>query len=87
MRSGMDRLLAHVVQVFGEARPHHAQHSANRLGTRLKVLVREGQGDLACLPAAHPRALSLGCGERLADALPGPVRCPGSGAALATAAG
>ena len=27
MRAGMDTLLAQVVQVFGEARPHHAYPS------------------------------------------------------------
>ncbi|WP_374476192.1 IS66 family insertion sequence element accessory protein TnpB [Zoogloea sp.] len=49
MRAGMDTLLAQVVQVFGEARPHHAYLFANRRGTRLKVLVDDGQGIwLAC---------------------------------------
>lgn len=44
MRSGMDRLLARVVQVFGAAQPHHAYLFANRRGTRMKVLVHDGQG-------------------------------------------
>lgn len=44
MRSGMDRLLARVVQVFGASQPHHAYVFANRRGTRLKVLVRDGFG-------------------------------------------
>jgi len=33
-----------VVQVFGEARPHHANLFTNRHSTRLKVLIHEGQG-------------------------------------------
>jgi transposase len=38
-----------VVQVFGEARPHHAYLFANRRGTRMKVLIHDGQGIwLAC---------------------------------------
>jgi len=37
------------VQVFGEARPHHAYLFANRRGTRMKVLAHGGQGIwLAC---------------------------------------
>ncbi len=49
MRAGMDTLLAQVVRVFGEARPHHAYLFANRRGTRMKVLVHDGQGIwLAC---------------------------------------
>ena len=30
MRAGMDTILAQVVRVFGEARPHHAYLFANR---------------------------------------------------------
>ena len=37
MRAGMDTLLAQVVRVFGEARPHHAYLFANWRGTRMKV--------------------------------------------------
>ena len=49
MRAGMDTILAQVVQVFGEARPHHAYLFANRRGTRMKVLIHDGQGIwLAC---------------------------------------
>lgn len=44
MRAGMDTLLSQVVQVFGEARAHHAYLFANRRGTRLKVLIHDGQG-------------------------------------------
>src|SRR3546814_3206554 len=42
MRSGMDRLLARVVEIFGASQPHHAYVFANRRGTRLKVLVCDG---------------------------------------------
>ena len=49
MRAGMDTLLAQVVRVFGEARPHQAYLFANRRGTRMKVLIHDGQGIwLAC---------------------------------------
>ena len=44
MRSGMDRLLARVVEVFGASQPYHAYVFANRRGTRLKVLVCDGFG-------------------------------------------
>ena len=49
MRAGMDTRLAQVVRVFGEARPHHAYLFANQRGTRMKVLIHDGQGIwLAC---------------------------------------
>lgn len=44
MRAGTDTLLASIVRVFGEARPHHAYLFANSRGTRLKVLVHDGIG-------------------------------------------
>lgn len=44
MRAGVRTLLAQVVAVFGEARPHHAYLFANRRGTRMKVLVHDGYG-------------------------------------------
>ncbi|HCN72549.1 MAG TPA: IS66 family insertion sequence hypothetical protein [Pusillimonas sp.] len=44
MRSGLDRLLARVVEVFGASQPHHAYVFANRRGTWLKVLVCHGFG-------------------------------------------
>ncbi|MBB5217587.1 IS66 family insertion sequence element accessory protein TnpB [Parapusillimonas granuli] len=44
MRSGIDRLLARVVEVFGASQPYHAYLFANRRGTRLKVLVCDGFG-------------------------------------------
>ena len=49
MRAGMDTILAQVVRVFGEAHPNHAYLFANRRGTRMKVLIHDGQGIwLAC---------------------------------------
>ena len=44
MRAGPDKALARVVQVFGAARLHHAYLFANQRGTRMKVLVHDGQG-------------------------------------------
>ena len=39
-----DTALAHVVRVFGAARPHHAYLFANRSSTRMKILVYDGFG-------------------------------------------
>ena len=44
MRSGADRLLAQVLEVFGEAQPHHAYLFANRRGNRLKIVLHDGYG-------------------------------------------
>ena len=44
MRAGMETVLARVVKVFGEARPHHAYLFANRRANRMKVLVHDGIG-------------------------------------------
>jgi len=44
MRAGPDKALARVVQVFGAAHLHHAYLFANARGTRMKVLVHDGQG-------------------------------------------
>jgi transposase len=44
MRAGTDTLLARIVLVFGEARPHHAYLFANQRGNRLKVLIHDGIG-------------------------------------------
>jgi transposase len=44
MRAGTDTVLGRVVQVFGEARPHHAYLFANRRANRMKVLVHDGVG-------------------------------------------
>ena len=44
MRAGADRLLAHVVQVFGAAQAHHGYLFANARATRIKLLVHDGFG-------------------------------------------
>lgn len=44
LRSGAERLLAHVVQVFGAARSHHGYLFANARRTRIKLLVHDGFG-------------------------------------------
>ena len=44
MRAGTERLLASVVQVFGQAQAHHGYLSANARATRIKLLVHDGFG-------------------------------------------
>lgn len=44
MRAGTESILARVIEVFGEARPHHAYLFANRRANRLKVLIHDGHG-------------------------------------------
>lgn len=44
MRSGADRLLARVVQVFGAAQAHHGYLFANARASRIKLLVHDGFG-------------------------------------------
>ena len=44
MRVGIEAALARVVQVFGQAHPHHAYLFANRRANRMKVLVHDGIG-------------------------------------------
>jgi transposase len=44
MRAGCERLLARVVQVFGEARAHHGYLFANARASRVKLLVHDGFG-------------------------------------------
>ena len=44
MRAGTETILAQGGRTGGEAQPHHAYLCANRRGTRLKVLVHDGQG-------------------------------------------
>lgn len=44
MRVGADRLLAHVVRVFGAAQAHHGYLFANARATRIKLLVHDGFG-------------------------------------------
>jgi transposase len=44
MRAGTEAALARVVNVFGQARPHHAYLFTNRRANRMKVLVHDGIG-------------------------------------------
>ena len=44
MRAGAERLLARVVQVFGNAQAHHGYLFANARATRIKLLVHDGFG-------------------------------------------
>ena len=48
MRAGAERLLARVVQVFGEARAHHGYLFGNARANRLKLLVHDGFGVWCC---------------------------------------
>ena len=42
MRAGVDKALARVVDVFGEARANHAYLFVNKRANRMKVLVHDG---------------------------------------------
>jgi transposase len=53
MRAGTESMLARVIDVFGEARPHHAYLFANRRANRLKVLVHDGFGIWLCARRLH----------------------------------
>lgn len=48
MRAGVDTALARVVNVFGEARAHHAYLFVNKRANRMKVLVHDGFGMWLC---------------------------------------
>jgi transposase len=48
MRAGVDTTLARVVNVFGEARAHHAYLFINKRANRMKVLVHDGFGLWLC---------------------------------------
>jgi len=48
MRAGVDKALARVVNVFGEARAHHAYLFINKRANRMKVLVHDGFGLWLC---------------------------------------
>ena len=54
LRAGPDSALARVMQVFGEAKPHHAYLFTNKRGNRMKILLHDGHG-LWLLPTPqHP---------------------------------
>jgi transposase len=44
MRTGVDRLLASVVQVFGSAQAHHGYLFANARSSRIRLLLHDGFG-------------------------------------------
>jgi transposase len=44
MRAGAERLLARVVQVFGQAQVHHGYLFANARASRVKLLAHDGFG-------------------------------------------
>jgi len=48
MRAGVDKALARVVNVFGEACAHHAYLFVNKRCNRMKVLVHDGFGLWLC---------------------------------------
>lgn len=48
MRAGVDTALARVLNVFGEARAHHAYLFVNKRANRMKVLVHDGFGLWLC---------------------------------------
>jgi transposase len=48
MRAGVDKALARVVDVFGEARVHHAYLFVNKRANRMKALVHDGFGLWLC---------------------------------------
>jgi transposase len=48
IRADVDKALARVVNVFGEARAHHAYLFINKRANRLKVLVHDGFGLWLC---------------------------------------
>ena len=53
MRAGTETALSRVVQVFGEARAHHAYLFANRRANRIKMLVHDGIGIWLCARRLH----------------------------------
>jgi transposase len=53
MRAGADTALAKVVNVFGEARAHHAYLFINKRASRLKIFVHDGFGVWLCARRLH----------------------------------
>jgi len=71
MRSGADRLLARVVQVFGGARAHHGYLFANARATRIKLLVHDGFGVWCATRRLHTgRFVWLDRGSAVGSAVP-----------------
>lgn len=59
MRAGVDTALGRVVNVFGEARAHHAYLFVNKRANRMKVLMHDGFGLWLC--ARRPVASKSCC--------------------------
>ena len=64
MRSGADRMLARIIEVFGSAPPHQAYCFANRRATRMKVLVHDGVGVWVALRRLNRRRLVWAAGQQ-----------------------
>ena len=63
MRAGTETILAQVVRIFGEARPHHAYLFTNQRGNRLKVLVHDGYGIWLANRRLHQGMFQLRMGD------------------------
>ena len=63
MRAGTETILARVVQVFGQAQPHHAYLFANRRANRMKVLINDGQGVWLANRRLHQGRFFWGSGD------------------------
>src|SRR5260221_14369059 len=59
MRAGVDKALARVVSVFGEARAHHAYLFINKRANRMKVLGHDGSGLRLCARKLYEGSLIL----------------------------
>jgi hypothetical protein len=84
MRAGTETILAQVVRVFGEAKPHHAYLFANQRGNRLKVLVHDGYGVWLANRRLNQGRFQLRPGDG-SVAHPVPIRGADSGTALGAA--
>lgn len=63
MRAGTESILAQVVRIFGEVRPHHAYLFTNQRGNRLKVLVHDGYGIWLANRRLHQGRFQLRMGD------------------------
>ncbi len=90
MRSGADRLLARVVQVFGSAQAYHGDLCANARGTRIKLLVHDGFGVWCAARRLNAGRFAGGAGDlditRVLGAHSGAVQRTGPGPAVGAAA-
>lgn len=63
MHAGTESALGRVVNVFGEAHPHHAYLFANRRANRMSVLVHDGiaYDDLKSNTGEEREQIAIGC--------------------------